>query len=92
MSGVIELTGEIYSYLTVTFPFKYIRDNRYIVVMYDCNINHILTQEIKNSEEKSIANSYETLYNRLTTKVLKPCIQKLYNEASKKNLHSKSSR
>ena len=35
MSGVLELTGKMDSDLTGKFPFKYFRENRYIMVLYD---------------------------------------------------------
>ena len=43
MDGVIELKVNIYLDLTVKFPFKYFRGSRYIMVMYDYNINSIIT-------------------------------------------------
>ena len=61
MDSVIELTGNIYSYLTGKFPFKYFRVNRYTMVMYDYDSNSILTEAVKNREWRSIANVYETL-------------------------------
>ena len=82
MSGVIELTGNIYLDLTERLSFKYFIGNRYIMVIYYYDINDILKEAMKNCECQSIFNAYETLYNRLSTKGLKPRFQKLYNEAS----------
>ena len=83
MDGVIEFTGKINSELTFKVPLKYFRGNRYIMGMYDYDINSILTEAIKYCEAQSITNSYETLHNSLSTKGLKPRFQKLDNEASK---------
>ena len=76
MAGFIELTGEIYSDLTGKLPFKYLRGNRYFMVMYDYNSNAILTEALKNLGVQSITNAHETLYNILSTKGLKPRFQK----------------
>ena len=82
MDGIIELTGKINSDLTEKFPFKYFRGDRYIMVVYEYDINSILAESMKNCEVKYFSNSYKKLYNILSTKVLKPRFQKLYNEAS----------
>ena len=58
MDGFIELTGNIYSYLTVKFPLRYLIVNRYIMGMYEYDRNAILTESMKNCEVKSIFNSY----------------------------------
>ena len=47
MDGIIELTGKINSDLTEKFPFKYFIVNRYIMVMYDCDINAVLIEAMK---------------------------------------------
>ena len=70
MDGVIELTSKIYSELTGKFLFKYLRGNRYIMVMYNYDRNSNLTEAMKNCEVKSILNAYETLYNSPVTKGL----------------------
>ena len=49
---------------------------------YDYDNNDILTETLKNREGQSIANEHKTLYNRLSTKVLKLLFQKIDNEAS----------
>ena len=49
--------------------------------MYDYDSNYILTEAMKNRERKSIINAYETIYNILATKGLKPRFQKLNKEA-----------
>ena len=51
------------------------------MVMYELDINYILTEAMKNCEGESIINVYETLYNILATKGFKPQFQKLDNEA-----------
>ena len=58
MAGVVELTGELYLDLTVKFPSKYFRGNRYTIVVYDYYINAIITEAMKNLEWKSIVNTY----------------------------------
>ena len=52
MASVVDLTGNIYSDLTVKFPFKYLRDNIYIMVMYDYDRNAILTEAMNTFEGK----------------------------------------
>ena len=69
LSGIIELRVKIDLDLTVKLPFKYFRENRYIMLVYSYYINTNQTEAMKNSEGKSIANKYETLTNRLVTKV-----------------------
>ena len=48
MAGVIELTGKTNSDPTGKLLFKYFIGNKYIMVMYDCNCNFILTGYMKN--------------------------------------------
>ena len=51
MAVVVEFTGKINSDLTVKFPFKYFRGNRYIMVVYDYDINAIIIEAIKSVKE-----------------------------------------
>ena len=52
------------------------------MVTYYYDRNAILTEAMKNSEEKTIINACEKLQNNITTNGLKLRFQKLDNEAS----------
>ena len=59
MAGVIELIGNIYPDLTGKFPFKYFKGDRYIMVVYEYDINSILEESMKNCEVKYFSNAYK---------------------------------
>ena len=82
-AGVIELTREINSDRTGKLPFKYVRGNIYIMVIYDCDRNSIPMKSMKNCDTQSIGISYEKLYNSLVTKGFKPRQQNFDYGASK---------
>ena len=79
MSGTIEFTGKINSYLIGKFPFKNLIGNRYIMMICDYDRNSILAESMKKSEGQSIINAYEILYNSPEIKVLQPSLQKIDN-------------
>ena len=54
MAGNIEKTGITYSEPTGNLPFKYFREKRYIMAIYEYNRNAILIEAIKIAKDDQL--------------------------------------
>ena len=51
---------------TGKFPFKSSRGNEYIMIIYDHDANAILAKAFKTRQAKTLADTWESLYQELT--------------------------
>lgn len=77
-------TGQIYTDQTGRFPVQSRRGNKYIMVLYDYDSNGILAEPLKNRTDSEMIRGYQALHDELVARGLKPQLQKLDNEASKR--------
>jgi hypothetical protein len=75
-------TNKIYSDLTGRFPTTSLSRNKYILIMYDYDINSVLSTPMKNRGDKEMAKAFDFLIQSLIFRGLKPHLQRLDNEAS----------
>ena len=79
-----EPTGQIYTDQTGRFPVQSSRGYKYIMILYDHDSNAILAEPMKSRSDHEMIRAYEKLHSYLTTRGLKPKLQRLDNEASTK--------
>ena len=79
-----EPTGQIYTDQTGRFPIQSSRGYKYIMILYDHDSNAILAEPMKSRSDHEMIRAYEKLHSYLTTRGLKPKLQRLDNEASTK--------
>ena len=77
----IQITGKIFSDQTGRFPITSSRGNKYIMIVYDFDSNAILAEPLKSRTEIELVRAYTHLHSYLTSRVLKPSLQRLDNEA-----------
>jgi hypothetical protein len=77
-------TGQIHLDRTGHFPNQSSRGNKYVMILYDYNINAILAEAMSSCTAHEMIRAYEKLHTYLVTRGLKPQLQGLDNEASQK--------
>ena len=79
-----EPTGQIYTDQTGRFPVQSSRGYKYIMILYDHDSNAILAEPMKSRSDHDMIRAYEKLHSYLTTRGLKPKLQRLDHEAATK--------
>jgi hypothetical protein len=77
----ISIIGQIHSNQTGRFPITSSRGSKYIMVVYDYDSNAILTEPLTSRTKTELLQAYSKLPDYLTTRGLKPVLQRLDNEA-----------
>jgi hypothetical protein len=80
--AVILETNQIYSDITGRFPTTSLSEKKYILILYDYDINSVLSAPMKNRGDKEIVRAFDFLIQSLIIRGLKPHLQRLDNEAS----------
>jgi hypothetical protein len=75
--------GRIYTDQTGIFPMVSIKGNKYIMILYDYDINSILAQPIKDRTAPELLKAFQFMKQELVARGLKPKLLKLDNEESK---------
>jgi hypothetical protein len=75
-------TNQMYSDLTGRFPTTSLSGNKYILILYDCDSNIVLSAPMKNRGDKEMVRAFDFLIQSLIIRGLKPHLQRLDNEAS----------
>ena len=78
-----EPTGAVATDQTGRFPVRSSRGNQYLMVAYVRDANAILAVPIKNRNESSLVEAYNTIYDKLTNAGVKPVVQICDNECPK---------
>ena len=81
-AAVHDITGQIYTDLTGRFPVQSSRGYKYILVLYDCDSNAILTEPMRNRSDTEHLRAYNKLHQYLLDRGFRPLLQKMDNEAS----------
>ena len=87
----IQITGKIFSDQTGRFPFTSSRGNKYVMIVYDFDSNAILAEPMKSRTKIELVRAYTHIHSYLTSRGLKPSLQRLDNEAPgllKKFMHN----
>jgi hypothetical protein len=77
-------SGQIYTDQMGRFPVASRRGNKCIMILYDYDSYSILAEPMRSRTDDEIIRSYQTLHDRLVAAGLKPRLQKLDNEASRR--------
>jgi hypothetical protein len=75
-------TSQIYTDLTGRFPTMSLSVNKYILILYDYDSNIILSDTMKNRDDKEMVRVFDLLIQSLIIRGLRSSLQHLYNEAS----------
>jgi hypothetical protein len=75
-------TNQIYTDLTGRFPTTSLSGDKYILFLFDYDINSVLSAPMKNRGDKDMVRSFDLLIQSLIIRGLKPHLQWLDNEAS----------
>jgi hypothetical protein len=75
-------TNQIYIDLTGRFPTTSLSGKKYILILYDYDINRVLSAPMKNRGDKDMIRAFALLVQSLIIRGLKPHLQRLDNEAS----------
>jgi hypothetical protein len=75
--------GQIYTDQTGRFPVVSSKGNKYIMILYDYDINAILAQPIKDRTAPELLTAFKVMEQELVVGGLKPKLMKLDNDASK---------
>jgi hypothetical protein len=75
-------SGQIHSDLTGRFPTTSAKGNKYVLVIYDYDINNFLTEPMKNRGDQEMVRAYNKLIQELVDRGFKPRLQRLDNEFS----------
>ena len=78
-----QITGQIYTNHMVPLLVKYIRGNRYVMVLYNYDSNEILTWAMKKLNQRSNDRKNKEMHGMLVSQGLLPHIKRLYNGVSK---------
>jgi hypothetical protein len=82
MYATIMETNQIYKDLTGIFTTSSLSGNKCILILYDCDINIILSAPMKNRGDKDMVRAFDLLMQSLIIRGLKPSLQRLENESS----------
>lgn len=77
-------SGQIYTDQTGRFPTTSRSGNKYIMVLYDYDSNSILIEAMRNKTDNEMIRAYQLLHDRLVERGVKPRLQRLDNEASRR--------
>jgi hypothetical protein len=75
--------GVIYTDPTGAFPVTSQAGHKYLLVLYDFDLNAILAEPMKARSDNEALRAYEALYNTITARGCKPSLNILDNEASR---------
>jgi hypothetical protein len=75
--------GQIYTNQTGRFLAVSSKGNKYIMILYDYDINAILAQPVKYCTAPELLKTFQEREHELVARGLKPKLTKLHNEASK---------
>jgi hypothetical protein len=75
--------GQIYSDQTGRFPVVSSKGNKYIMILYDYDINAILAQPIKDRTAPELLRAFQVMEQELVARGLNPELMKLDNDAPK---------
>jgi hypothetical protein len=75
--------GQIYTDQTGRFTVVSSKGNKYIIILYDYDINAILAQPIKDRTALELLKAFQVMEQELVARGLKPKLMKLENDASK---------
>jgi hypothetical protein len=75
--------GQIYNDQTGRFPVVSSKGNKYIMILYDYDINTILAQPIKYRTAPELLTAFQVMEQELVARGLKPKLMRLDNEVSK---------
>ena len=76
------ITGQVYSKLPGPFVCASTSSMKYQTVVYDYDSDNIIVEPIKSRTAAEHTCAYKVLFNHLTSRGLRPKLQKLDNEAS----------
>jgi hypothetical protein len=76
----IAITGQIYTDQTGRFPVTSSRGNKYLMVVYDYDSNSITAEPMKSRSENDMVKAYTTIHTFLTSRGMRPILQRLDNE------------
>jgi hypothetical protein len=80
-AAVMEI-NQIYTDLTGRFPTTSLSGNKYILILYDYDINSVLSSPIKNRGDKDMVRDFDLLIQAFIICGLKPRLQRLDNDTS----------
>jgi hypothetical protein len=82
MYAAVMETNQIYTDLTGRFPTTSLSGNKYILILYEYDINSVLSDPMINRCDKDMIRAFDILIQSLIIRGLKPHFQRLDNEAS----------
>jgi hypothetical protein len=74
MYAAIMETNQIYTYLTGIFPTTSISINKYILILYDYDINSVLSTSMKNRGDKEMVRAFDLPIQFLAFHGLRPIL------------------
>ena len=77
-----QITGQIASDLTGKFAIPSSQGNKYLLVVYDYDSNHIFAEPLPSRFDKSLLQAFKTIHRKLKAAGLTPKFQRLDNECS----------
>jgi hypothetical protein len=80
------VTGKIYSDAAGRFPIPSSKGNHFLLIVYDFDSNYIFAEPMKSRTGAQHLAAYKRVHSLLSSRGLKPQLQKLDNEASKELL------
>ena len=78
----IEITGQIHSDQTGQFLVPSISGNKYVFILYDYDSNFIHAEPIPSRSKHQILKAFNKITSKLSSRGLKPRLQRMDNEAS----------
>ena len=82
ITKTITIPNQLSTDQTCRLPFTSSLGTKYFMICYEYDANAIITISLKAREGPELLRPYKEIYNYLTTRGLKPQIQRLDNEAS----------
>jgi hypothetical protein len=76
----VKISGQIFSDQTGRFPVTSSRGNKYIMIVYNYDSNHILAEPLRSRSEHKLVRAYTKLRTTLSNRGIFPILQKLDNE------------
>ena len=76
----VELTGKVSTDQTDRFPVTSSRGSKYLMFLYDHDVNTIIPELIISQSEAELIRAYSVLHSKLTKRGLRPKFQMLDNE------------
>lgn len=82
ITKTITIPDQLSTDQTCRLPFTSSLETKYFIIYYEYDVNAIISISLKSREGPELLRPYKEIYNDLTTRGLKPQIQRLDNEAS----------